>query len=164
MGLSHEHKASKIPAKIQIYILPSAELLITLCYEIPCRGASMCRNKASMIWTQHINSNKYNPTTRFLLLLICRWKKNSLWHPKKWNVCWINLENFNSNIIRDQRHTWKLILHIKDSFLYLTAYWRELLLKKWFKRKVQIQKFWSNQSFLPWERVYRTRAIITRSW
>ena len=36
MPLSHEHVGSKIPAKIQIYILSRAELLITLCYEIPC--------------------------------------------------------------------------------------------------------------------------------
>ena len=36
MPLSHEHVESKIPAKIQIYILTRAELLITLCYEIPC--------------------------------------------------------------------------------------------------------------------------------
>ena len=36
MPLSHEHVGSKIPAKIQIYILTRAELLITLCYEIPC--------------------------------------------------------------------------------------------------------------------------------
>ena len=37
MSLSHEHVGYKLPAKIQIYILTRAELLITLCYEIPCR-------------------------------------------------------------------------------------------------------------------------------
>jgi hypothetical protein len=36
MGLSHEHVEPKILAKIQIYILPRAELLFTLCSEIPC--------------------------------------------------------------------------------------------------------------------------------
>ena len=36
MGLSHEHAGPKILAKIQIYILTRAELLFTLCYEIPC--------------------------------------------------------------------------------------------------------------------------------
>ena len=36
MGLSHEHAESKILEKIQIYILTRAELLFTLCYEIPC--------------------------------------------------------------------------------------------------------------------------------
>ena len=35
MPLSHEHIGSKIPAKIQTYTLSRAELLITLCYEIP---------------------------------------------------------------------------------------------------------------------------------
>ena len=36
MGLSHEHVRPKILAKIKIYVLTRAELLITLCYEIPC--------------------------------------------------------------------------------------------------------------------------------
>ena len=36
MGLSHEHVGPKILAKIQIYIITSAELLFTLCSEIPC--------------------------------------------------------------------------------------------------------------------------------
>ena len=37
MSLSHEHVGSKIPAKINIYMLTRAELLIHLCYEIPCK-------------------------------------------------------------------------------------------------------------------------------
>ena len=37
MSLSQEHIGSKILAKIKIYILTRAELLFTLCYEIPCR-------------------------------------------------------------------------------------------------------------------------------
>ena len=36
MSLSHEHVGSKIPSKIQMYILTRAELIITLCYEIHC--------------------------------------------------------------------------------------------------------------------------------
>ena len=36
MGLTNEHVGSKKPAKINAYILSRAELLITLCYEIPC--------------------------------------------------------------------------------------------------------------------------------
>ena len=36
MPLSHEHVGSKIPAKINTYMLTRAELLIHLCYEIPC--------------------------------------------------------------------------------------------------------------------------------
>ena len=36
MGLSHECAESKILEKIQIYILTRAELLFTLCSEIPC--------------------------------------------------------------------------------------------------------------------------------
>ena len=34
MGLSHEHVGPKILAKIQIYVLTTAELLFTLCSEI----------------------------------------------------------------------------------------------------------------------------------
>ena len=36
MGLTNEHVGPKILAKIKIYILTRAELLFTLCYEIPC--------------------------------------------------------------------------------------------------------------------------------
>ena len=35
MGLSHEHVGPKILAKIKIYDLTRAELLCSLCYEIP---------------------------------------------------------------------------------------------------------------------------------
>ena len=37
MGLTNEHVGPKILAKIKIYVLARAELLITLCYEIPCK-------------------------------------------------------------------------------------------------------------------------------
>jgi hypothetical protein len=37
MPLSHKHIGSNISAKIKIYILTRAELLITLCNEIPCK-------------------------------------------------------------------------------------------------------------------------------
>ena len=37
MPLTYEHVGSKKPAKINTYMLTRAELLITLCYEIPCR-------------------------------------------------------------------------------------------------------------------------------
>ena len=36
MGLSHEPVGPKILAKLKIYILTRAELLFSLCYEIPC--------------------------------------------------------------------------------------------------------------------------------
>ena len=36
MGVSQEHIEPLILAKIQIYILTRAELLFTLCSEIPC--------------------------------------------------------------------------------------------------------------------------------
>ena len=37
MLLSNEHVGSKVPAKINTHMLTRAELLITLCYEIPCK-------------------------------------------------------------------------------------------------------------------------------
>ena len=37
MGLTNEHVGPKILAKIKIYVLTRAELLFTLCYEIPCK-------------------------------------------------------------------------------------------------------------------------------
>ena len=37
MALSHEQVGPKISAKIKIYTLTRAELLITLCNEIPCK-------------------------------------------------------------------------------------------------------------------------------
>ena len=36
MPLTYEYEGSKKPAKINTYMLTRAELLITLCYEIPC--------------------------------------------------------------------------------------------------------------------------------
>ena len=36
MALSHKHVGSKILPKIKLYIHTRAELLINLCYEIPC--------------------------------------------------------------------------------------------------------------------------------
>ena len=43
MGLTNEHVGPKILAKIKIYVLTRAELLITLCYEIPCSSAQPSR-------------------------------------------------------------------------------------------------------------------------
>ena len=47
MSLSHEHVGSKIPAKINTFMLTRAELLIHLCYEIPCTytGSFLKENK-----------------------------------------------------------------------------------------------------------------------
>ena len=43
MSLSHESVGSKIPAKINTFMLTWAELLIHLCYEIPCIWTFVCR-------------------------------------------------------------------------------------------------------------------------
>ena len=50
-GVFQEHIGPLILTKIQIYILTSAELLYTLCYEIPCiRHKNYDRNS----WRNHI--------------------------------------------------------------------------------------------------------------
>ena len=52
MCLTNEHVGPNILSKIKIYVLTRAELLFTLCYEIPC---SWC--------TLYISTpNTYNPT------------------------------------------------------------------------------------------------------
>ena len=40
MGLTNELVGSKKPVKINAFMLTRAELLITLCYEIPCTRKS----------------------------------------------------------------------------------------------------------------------------
>ena len=46
MGLTNEHVEPKILAKIKIYVLTRAELLFTLCYEIPC---TLKMNKCQLV-------------------------------------------------------------------------------------------------------------------
>jgi hypothetical protein len=74
MSLSHEHVGSKIPAKINTYMLTIAELHIYLCYEIPC----MCDNNVAKnfklnfvmlrIFFQRLKS--YQLASKFVNLLI----------------------------------------------------------------------------------------------
>ena len=56
MPLSHEHIESKTPEKIQIYILTRAELLITLCNEIPCTNILRLTNSISTVQQTHITN------------------------------------------------------------------------------------------------------------
>ena len=46
MGLTNEHVGPKILAKIKIYVLTRAELLFTLCYEIPCKSCDVVKKKS----------------------------------------------------------------------------------------------------------------------
>ena len=50
MGLTNEHVGPKTLAKIKIYVLTRTELLITLCYEIPCIFVAFLQ-----IWTLQKN-------------------------------------------------------------------------------------------------------------
>ena len=40
MWVSKEHRGPLILKEIQIYVLTKAELLFTLCYEIPCNSSA----------------------------------------------------------------------------------------------------------------------------
>ena len=61
MLLSYEHVGSKIPAKINTHMLTRAELLITLCYEIPCnkRHGSLVSNRQHQGQTIHPAKNLF---------------------------------------------------------------------------------------------------------
>ena len=59
MLLSYELEGSKKPAKINTYRLTRAELLITLCYEIPCIiDYTFCKKRN--ICKMHQNLKEYN--------------------------------------------------------------------------------------------------------
>ena len=78
MGLTNEHVGPWILAKIKSYVLTRAELLITLCYEIPCRSESMwaeIRFTSGLFefWSDYITKIK---KTFFKLILLPWWKKN----------------------------------------------------------------------------------------
>ena len=50
MGLTNENVGPKILAKIKIYVLTRAELLFTLCYEIPCTSGQLkCNLSATWV-------------------------------------------------------------------------------------------------------------------
>ena len=53
-GVSHEYIGPLILEKIQMYILTRAELLSTLCYEIPCTK-KRCFEKNGNCHLQYIN-------------------------------------------------------------------------------------------------------------
>ena len=57
MPLTYEHVGSKKPAKINTYMLTRAELLITLCYEIPCnlkQGIDRKKSTDNSYYTLHM--------------------------------------------------------------------------------------------------------------
>ena len=71
MSLSHEHVGSKIPAKINTFMLTRAELLIHLCYEIPCNRqltltVPFCFPVILVFNMTSINAKKYNGIESFL--------------------------------------------------------------------------------------------------
>ena len=80
MPLSHENVGSKIVAKIKIYILTRAELLLNLCYEIPCKlvGYEKCPPKSFEIQNActlipsilHPNRTRYRSSNRMVQLHI----------------------------------------------------------------------------------------------
>ena len=59
MPLSHEHVGTKIVAKIKIYILTRAELLFTLCYEIPCMSCKNGYSDKNIVYKKSAQYRKY---------------------------------------------------------------------------------------------------------
>ena len=70
MPLSHEHVGPKILAKIKTYFLTRAELLCSLCYEIPCIILSNVKTK----W------EKFCPSQNILSLVKLCWNLPYLHH------------------------------------------------------------------------------------
>ena len=75
MPVCHEQVGSKILAEIEIYILPKAELLCPLCYEIPCSTGEkkfQCDECGSKLSTQiSLNSHKRNEHSEALECEYC---------------------------------------------------------------------------------------------
>ena len=91
MSLLHKQVGSKIPAKINTYMLTRAELLCTVCNEIPCRTILRVlqqegsRNKkiivkisakvqaifCSTIIYSHSNTYQFLPNSKFAALSVC---------------------------------------------------------------------------------------------
>ena len=73
MGLSHGHVGPNILAKIQIYILTKAELLFTLCSEIPCisnRKYTLIKSTFNLIFNLLIFLYLGNKTASIRLIFI----------------------------------------------------------------------------------------------
>ena len=70
MALSHEGVGSKIPAKINTYMLNRAELLITLCYETPCTAELRPTDlRPNFEWTTFIEGRKRPSEVHFRVIL-----------------------------------------------------------------------------------------------
>ena len=59
MPLTHKHVGSKIVAKFKIYILTRAELLLNLCYEIPC--TTLCNGTFHITFNRPYDQNENKP-------------------------------------------------------------------------------------------------------
>ena len=72
MSLNNEHVGSKIVAKIKIYNLTRAELICSLCYEIPCsiiftviNGNSVLEFRTYLVYHMH-EGNLLNVPSKYL--------------------------------------------------------------------------------------------------
>ena len=80
MPLAYEHVGSKKPAKINTYMHTRAELLITLCYEIPCKIQEAFHKNASewkLMKIENTPSYFSYPLVTFLLYNGSRFKYES---------------------------------------------------------------------------------------
>ena len=89
MGLTNEHVGPKILAKIKIYVLTRAELLFTLCYEIPCtrsKNPRMEKNIGSFAAFTFIYCLDLTHHT-VLLFERCQPTSCSTWNKQSTDVC-----------------------------------------------------------------------------
>ena len=62
-GASQEYIGPLIPEKIQIYILTRAELLYTLCHEIPCKTTLLTAYLRTSKSNQHSHTDLWKSET-----------------------------------------------------------------------------------------------------
>ena len=83
MCLTNEHVGPKILAKIKICVLTRAELLIHLCYEIPCMTNIPRKTYAFSIMVAHqstkkelVYANELYISTAFVQYVVCSIQQN----------------------------------------------------------------------------------------
>ena len=83
MPLTYEHVGSKKPAKVNTYMLTRAELLITLCYEIPC---SRTTNNLDFLVCCFQNNLLDKNVSYLVSWIIFVTNIHPCWHPAPWKT------------------------------------------------------------------------------
>ena len=110
MALSHKHVESKILAKINTNMLTRAELLITLCYEIPCIHIFLLQTSIStnnvahykrQVWALHMALNIISTFTN--ATPVPGGKKSALYVPRyvtqAQDMMWFTMVTWNHTLV-----------------------------------------------------------------